>query len=95
MTEIWGTVMSLCCTCFIVCPSLENWDCNHRGSLHWQRDASLSTKVGTNFANKRRSLGRYSSLADSGHKDCLFFFCFFFSLCHELQSLMIRFFNGS
>ena len=48
-----------------VAAPVQKTEINSRGDpLRWPRDTPLSAKDGTNFADRRRPLCRYSSLAD-------------------------------
>jgi hypothetical protein len=67
---------------------LENWDYGRKESVPLTtRRPSIYKKNCNNFADKRRSLGRYSSLTDSGHGVFLFFLHLLglFSLLRNIQ----------
>jgi hypothetical protein len=44
---------------YTAAPDLENRDYGRGDPLRWPRDTLYQLKVGTNFADRLRSLGRY------------------------------------
>jgi hypothetical protein len=64
---------------------LESREYGRRDSSRWPRGTLYLQNVGPNFADKRQSLGRYSSLVDWGHGVCSWMPMFLWTAAYVLE----------
>jgi hypothetical protein len=73
---------------------LESQEYGSRDPPRSPRDTAISAKFGTNFDDKRRSLGRCSSLVDSGHGIISYIHFFYhpslFTICTSTFSKLVE-----